>query len=107
MSRIEGVNGSPRVRYGAARDTEPAGEQPAQPEASRAVIPLRPVVAAPERPAANPRPCAGFLAQLIATAGQLPQTRERRRADPEDAVAAYQSTARGGVPAALKISRSM
>ena len=33
-----------------------------------------------------------FLAQLIATARQLPQTREKRRADPADVIAAYKAT---------------
>ena len=33
-----------------------------------------------------------FITQLIATAGQLPQTRERRRADPDEVIAAYRAT---------------
>lgn len=32
---------------------------------------------------------AAFIAQLIATAQKLPQTRERRRASPDDAVRCY------------------
>lgn len=35
------------------------------------------------------RPRADFLAQLIATSGQAPQTRARRRAEPQEAMAAY------------------
>jgi hypothetical protein len=108
MSRIEGVSGSTRVRFSTGHDPAPAGEQPADPETtSRALIPLEAVVGAREAPATSQRPCAGFLAHLIATAGQLPQTREKRRAEPEDAVAAYQSTAKGAVPGALNLSRSM
>lgn len=34
---------------------------------------------------------ANFLAHLIATAQRLPQTRERRRAEPSDVIAAYQA----------------
>jgi len=34
----------------------------------------------------------GFITHLIATARQLPQTRERRRADPADVIAAYRAT---------------
>jgi hypothetical protein len=34
-----------------------------------------------------------FLAQLIATKDQHPQTRERRRADPTEALAAYRAAA--------------
>jgi hypothetical protein len=40
-------------------------------------------------PAPDCRPAATFLAQLIATAHGLPQTRARRRAEPEDACAVY------------------
>lgn len=36
---------------------------------------------------------ANFLAHLIATKNQAPQTRARRRAEPEVAIAAYRSTA--------------
>ena len=43
----------------------------------------------PHRPV---RRTATFLAHLIATARQMPQARERRRADPADVIAAYQAT---------------
>jgi hypothetical protein len=43
-------------------------------------------------PAANHR-YAPFVAHLVATKDQHPQTRERRRADPNDALAAYRATA--------------
>ena len=36
---------------------------------------------------------AAFLAQLIATRDHAPQTRERRRAEPMEALAAYRATA--------------
>jgi hypothetical protein len=39
------------------------------------------------------RPAANFLAHLIATAEQAPQTRVRRRADPAIAVTRYSATA--------------
>jgi hypothetical protein len=38
-------------------------------------------------------PTAPFLAHLIATQQQVPQTRQRRRAEPEDAVAVYAAAA--------------
>lgn len=44
--------------------------------------------------AAAGRPRADFLAQLIATAGQAPQTRMRRRAEPGEAIAAYRAGGR-------------
>ncbi len=40
------------------------------------------------------RPRADFLAHLIATAAQAPQTRMRRRAEPADAVAVYDAIER-------------
>ncbi|HLZ03176.1 MAG TPA: hypothetical protein VKR55_13640 [Bradyrhizobium sp.] len=40
---------------------------------------------------AVPRPDANFVTQLIATAEQLPQTRNLRRAAPADALTAYQA----------------
>jgi hypothetical protein len=56
---------------------------------SRALIAVE--AAAPsERPAPASRyPAAAFLAHLIATHQQAPQTRARRRADLSEAVAAY------------------
>jgi hypothetical protein len=56
---------------------------------SRALVAIGP--AATREPAASFRE-ATFLAQLIATREQLPQTRERRRAEPGDAIAAYRAT---------------
>ncbi|MBN8964137.1 MAG: hypothetical protein J0H89_01900, partial [Rhizobiales bacterium] len=39
----------------------------------------------------RPRHSAPFLAQLIATGYGLPQTRERRRAEPAEVIAAYRA----------------
>ncbi|HWK95232.1 MAG TPA: hypothetical protein VNR39_07400 [Pseudolabrys sp.] len=53
------------------------------------------VVTAPQpspEPASTYRQAA-FLAQLIATRDHAPQTRERRRAEPMEALAAYRATA--------------
>ena len=50
------------------------------------------VMAAAERrepQAAAVRPRADFLAHLIATSAQAPQTRQRRRAEPSEVVSAY------------------
>ena len=57
---------------------------------SRALVVVAP--SATHRPPANYRQ-AQFLAHLIATKDQLPQTRERRRAEPGVAIAAYRTTA--------------
>ena len=58
---------------------------------SRALVAVTPVAAGSE-PRANHR-LATFLAHLIATKEQLPQTRERRRAEPAEALAVYRAAA--------------
>jgi hypothetical protein len=70
-----------------SRDTTP----PAAP-ASRA---LTVIAARPQRdvPPPLPRGDAAFLAHLIATKAQAPQTRERRRAAPAEVLAAYRAVA--------------
>jgi hypothetical protein len=73
------------------------GEAAAPPAlASRALIPLQPL-ARSDLPARD-RPQASFLAHLIATDRQLPQTRARRRGEPGDAIAAY-AAVDAGTPA--------
>ncbi len=59
--------------------------------ASRALVTLTPT-AATYKPSESHRQAA-FLAHLIATKDQLPQTRERRRAEPAEAIAAYRAGA--------------
>ena len=51
------------------------------------LVPVTQSVHQPPRPA--PRPDPTFVAQLIATADQAPQTRVLRRASPADAQTAY------------------
>jgi hypothetical protein len=61
------------------------------PSAQRALVriaPDDPARAVSLRPA-EARPAAPFLAHLIATVQGAPQTRERRRADPDRAITAY------------------
>jgi len=52
----------------------------------------------------NPRPSAAFLAQLVATAQQAPQTRSRRRATADDAAALYAAADRRDRPSVIKVS---
>ena len=74
---------------------------------ARALVPTRTATSQRDGPAASQRPYAGFLAHLIATAGQLPQTRQLRRAEPEDAIAVYRSMVNGTqVPTSGQFSRS-
>ncbi len=53
------------------------------------------------------RPRADFLAHLIATAAQDPQTRTRRRADPAEAVAVYAAIERSGPARCSTVSCSL
>lgn len=57
----------------------------------RALVPVEPVLRtqAPHRQPRAARPDAAFVAHLIATAAQTPQTRALRRAAPAEALASY------------------
>ena len=83
--RVVEVNASFRRQgeAGHAAAPAPAGE-------SRALIALTPAAAACQ-PSGSYRQAA-FLAHLIATKDQSTQTRERRRAEPGEAIAAYRAT---------------
>jgi len=58
--------------------------------ASRALVVIAP---APHASATRPHRNAQFVAQLIATRTQAPQTRVRRRVEPREAVQAYRTVA--------------
>jgi len=73
---------------------------------STALIPLAPNDREAPAAPAPARPRAGFVAQLIATLGQAPQTRARRRAEPEQAIAAYRALGRSPTLAGHALSRS-
>jgi hypothetical protein len=71
---------------------------------------LVPVAAAESRDSARAtktRPNADFLAQLIAAAGKAPQARQRRRAEPQDAIAAYVALDRPTALSGRALSRSL
>ena len=72
-----------------------------------ALVPLFPVARPDAATPAGNRARADFVAHLIATSAQAPQTRSRRRVEPRDAVAAY--AARGVAPAVsgIAVSRSL
>ena len=72
-----------RLAGDAAQESAHAAAAP-----SRALVVTAPPAAAPTAPVHRQ---AAFLAHLIATKAQAPQTRERRRADPSEAIAAYRS----------------
>ncbi len=53
------------------------------------------------------RASADFVAHLIATAAGLPQTRARRRAEPQQALAAYRALCQWPTEAGRAFSRSL
>ncbi|EJW12868.1 hypothetical protein A33M_1430 [Rhodovulum sp. PH10] len=75
-----------------------AADTRAVPPFGRALVPLEPA-RAPRAPRPVGRHDAGFLAHLIATKDGVPQTRDRRRAEPEEVQAAYGATVRATGPA--------
>jgi hypothetical protein len=71
-----------------------------------ALVPVIPRI--DKRPSAHAaRANADFVAQLIATAAWLPQARTRRRAEPQDVVAAYAALDRQPAPSGHTLSRSL
>jgi hypothetical protein len=64
-------------------------------EKGRALVTIAPSVPPRPVPTELGRPAAPFLAQLIASKHNLPQARERRRAEPHEAIAAYMAASRG------------
>ena len=74
---------------------------------STALVPVA-VSSSSTKPSADiGRPRADFLAQLIATAAQAPQTRMRRRAEPAEAVAVYGAIERRSPVQPHAVSRSL
>ncbi len=71
------------------RDAEPAPapEKPKEPGTAMVIVTAPPTGEEPLL--ARRQTSAAYLAHLIATRNGAPQTRERRRAEPEEATAAY------------------
>jgi len=72
-----------------------------------ALVPLAPTDRDNGRLRANRRPNADFIAHLIATSAQAPQTRARRRAEPEQAIAAYRALGQWPSAPGRAVSRSL
>ncbi|HEX3506055.1 MAG TPA: hypothetical protein VHU22_21950 [Xanthobacteraceae bacterium] len=53
------------------------------------LVPIRPTNRDTDTQRPANRPDCGFIAHLIATKAQAPQTRARRRAEPDEAISAY------------------
>lgn len=107
MTPITGISSTTVV---AVAGSTPRYDTPAPraPKASttRALIPLQPATSSEAR--VRTHPDARFLAHLIATDQKVPQTRERRRAEPGVAITAYAAADAGpGTPAGLQVFRVM
>lgn len=74
---------------------------------SNALVPLAPNAVECPAMAANPRARADFITHLIATATRLPQTRQRRRAAPKVALAAYRAFGQWPSETGKAVSRSL
>jgi hypothetical protein len=72
-----------------------------------ALVPLVPVVRSDAAVRPGSRARADFVAHLIATSDQAPQTRARRRAEPRDAAAAYGARGVAPVVSGITVSRSL
>jgi hypothetical protein len=73
---------------------------------STALVPIAPTDCETSAAYAN-RPNADFLAQLIAISEKIPQTRMRRRAEPQEAIAAYRARGRSAARSGRALSRSL
>jgi hypothetical protein len=71
------------------RQTEPEPADAKPREAGTALVAITPVPAAEQTTLPLRRTSASYLAHLIATDRGEPQTRERRRVAPKEAIAAY------------------
>jgi hypothetical protein len=85
--RVEGAQQAAGKASDFGRDFGREQHEAAAPESRALVVTARP--AAPQTSPVYRQ--AAFLAHLIATKDQAPQTRERRRAEPSEAIAAYRS----------------
>jgi hypothetical protein len=93
MTPVGGITSGSFAAIGTGRASRSRSSgEPAAPKTAQVFVPVRP--AEPAQPAEryvprHQRPDAAFLAHLIATKEHAPQTRERRRAEPQTAVAIY------------------
>lgn len=86
---IRPINNHPSLAGVNPRQTEPEVTPEKPKETGTAMVMVSPPTASEEPLLARRWTSASYLAHLIATRNGLPQTRERRRAQPEEATAAY------------------
>ena len=88
--RVEASKQATQSRIGRFTPDGAAGETAEPNSESRALVVSAPAATHATR---TPHRQATFLAHLIATKEHAPQTRERRRAEPGEALAAYRAAA--------------
>lgn len=86
------IGGSREGAFG--RSGQPPREAPLSPAPASRALTVISTPAPRDAPPQLPRGNAAFLAHLIATKDQAPQTREKRRAAPAEVLAAYRAVAR-------------
>jgi hypothetical protein len=101
--RISGIGAAATGPTPRRTATRPHAPQPAETE-SRALIAITPATQAERSWTRTRYPGAPFLAQLIATQMQAPQTRARRRTEPEEAITLYRA-ANAAVPAQCSLGK--
>jgi hypothetical protein len=87
LQAIGGIGGSGTATATRRRSDAPA--EPPMPLPGRALVAAAAPVASENTTLSSRRPHAAFLAHLIATGQQAPQTRARRRAEPAEAITLY------------------
>ncbi|MBI4366895.1 MAG: hypothetical protein HY543_08770 [Deltaproteobacteria bacterium] len=87
--RVEPAKQAASRTGGTLRDAAVAEHQ----SGSRSLVALAPAASVPSATHRQTQLPAAFLAHLIATKDLLPQTRERRRAEPGEVIAAYRAAA--------------
>jgi hypothetical protein len=109
MRAIAGITPSEPAAAACPRLAQPDGQAgtPADlPQPGRALVLVGSGPEASLDPAGS-RPSAVFLAQLIATAQRVPQTRRRRRAEPREVSTIYTAVSVPAARAGRAICRSM
>ena len=96
--RIVGVGGSINAAPAARRGSGEARKADAPEAESRALIAIEAPIPVERSPRVTRHSAAAFVAQLIATQMQAPQTRARRRAEPGEATAVYRSMMKPVIP---------
>ena len=89
--RIVGVGGAANSANSRRRGAGEPREAEAPETEGRDLVTIEPAAPSERALRVTRYPAASFLAQLIATRAQAPQTRERRRDEPEEASAVYRS----------------